>query len=74
MKRENMKFDIAFCSGLKRSKQTLDIILNELDCTDIPVYSSWRLNERHYGALTGFNKRQMAEAYGEEQVCNLSII
>lgn len=71
MKSEKMKFDVAYCSALKRSNQTLDIILSELGCNDIPVHSSWRLNERHYGALTGFNKRQMAEAYGEDQVCRL---
>lgn len=66
--KENCKFDVAFCSALKRSNRTLNIILNCLHCADIPIYSSWRLNERHYGALTGFNKREMAEVHGEEQV------
>lgn len=64
----NAKFDIVFTSILKRSIRTAEIILNELNCLKIPIYSSWRLNERHYGALTGFNKRQVADIYGEEQV------
>ncbi|XP_035919822.1 2,3-bisphosphoglycerate-dependent phosphoglycerate mutase-like isoform X1 [Anopheles stephensi] len=68
LKRENMGYDIAFTSCLRRANQTLDIILKELNLTDIPVRQLWRLNERHYGALTGFNKRQMADIYGEEQV------
>lgn len=71
LQREQLKFDIAFCSALKRSNQTLNIILRDLNLENIPIYPSWRLNERHYGALTGFNKRQMAEAYGEEQVSRL---
>lgn len=68
MKKENLQFDIAFTSCLKRAHQTLDIVLKELDQTNIPVVMDWRINERHYGALTGFNKREMAEMYGEEQV------
>jgi 2,3-bisphosphoglycerate-dependent phosphoglycerate mutase len=66
--RENFKFDVAFTSCLKRANQTLQTILKELNCTNIPINYAWRLNERHYGALTGFNKRQMANVYGEEQV------
>lgn len=68
LKRIGAHFDVAHISCLKRTEQTLKIILKELECDNIPVHMSWRLNERHYGALTGFNKRQMAEAYGEEQV------
>ncbi|XP_058058018.1 phosphoglycerate mutase 2-like isoform X1 [Anopheles bellator] len=68
LKRENMRYDIAFTSCLRRANQTLEVILNELKLTSIPVRQLWRLNERHYGALTGFNKRQMADIYGEEQV------
>jgi 2,3-bisphosphoglycerate-dependent phosphoglycerate mutase len=66
--RGNFKFDVAFTSCLKRAHQTLDTILKEINCTNIPIHYAWRLNERHYGALTGFNKRQMADVYGEEQV------
>lgn len=62
------KFDVAFTSALKRAHQSLKIVLNALECSDIPVRSTWRLNERHYGDLTGLNKRQMAEKYGEEKV------
>lgn len=61
-------FDIAFTSVLKRAIRTLWIILDEMALMWIPVYKSWRLNERHYGALQGLNKREMAEKYGEEQV------
>uniref|UniRef100_A0A182PLG0 phosphoglycerate mutase (2,3-diphosphoglycerate-dependent) n=1 Tax=Anopheles epiroticus TaxID=199890 RepID=A0A182PLG0_9DIPT len=68
LKQANMRFDIAFTSCLRRANHTLEIILKELSLTDIPVQQRWRLNERHYGALTGFNKRQMADIYGEEQV------
>ncbi|XP_053680502.1 phosphoglycerate mutase 2-like isoform X1 [Anopheles nili] len=68
LKRENMCYDIAFTSCLRRANQTLDIILKQLNLVEIPVKQLWRLNERHYGALTGFNKRQMADIYGEEQV------
>lgn len=68
LKRENITFDVAFTSCLRRANQTLETILKELNLTNIPVYQLWRLNERHYGALTGFNKRQMADIYGEPQV------
>lgn len=68
LKKENFQFDIAFTSCLKRTNQTLEAIISELNCLNLTVHSSWRLNERHYGALTGFNKRQMADVYGEEQV------
>src|SRR6516165_989485 len=61
-------FDIAFTSVLKRAIRTLWITLDELDLMWIPIEHSWRLNERHYGALQGFNKAQTAAQYGEEQV------
>lgn len=68
LKREKFTFDVAFTSCLRRANQTLDVVLKELNLTHIPVHQLWRLNERHYGALTGFNKRQMADIYGEQQV------
>ena len=61
-------FDIAYTSVLKRSIRTLWIVLDELDQMWIPVNLSWRLNERHYGALQGLNKLETALKYGEEQV------
>jgi hypothetical protein len=61
-------FDLARTSVLKRAIRTLWITLDEMDLMWIPVYRSWRLNERHYGALQGLNKRETAEKYGMEQV------
>lgn len=61
-------FDIAYTSVLKRAIRTLWITLDEMDLMWIPVINSWRLNERHYGALQGLNKAQTAEQYGEKQV------
>ncbi|HOT91519.1 MAG TPA: 2,3-diphosphoglycerate-dependent phosphoglycerate mutase [Anaerolineae bacterium] len=61
-------FDVAFTSVLKRAIRTLWIVLDEMDLMWIPVYNSWRLNERHYGALQGLNKAQTAAKYGEDQV------
>ena len=61
-------FDVAFTSVLKRAIRTLWIVLDGLDLMWIPVYRSWRLNERHYGALQGLNKQEMAEKYGYELV------
>ena len=61
-------FDIAYTSVLKRAIRTLWIALHEMDLMWIPVYKSWKLNERHYGALQGLNKADTAEKYGEEQV------
>src|SRR5581483_2967959 len=55
-------------SVLKRSVRTLNLALDELDLLWLPVYKSWRLNERHYGALQGLNKAEMAQKFGEEQV------
>lgn len=68
LKESGFTFDIAFTSVLKRAIRTLWIIQDELDLLWIPVEKSWRLNERHYGALQGLNKAQTAEKYGDEQV------
>jgi 2,3-bisphosphoglycerate-dependent phosphoglycerate mutase len=61
-------FDVAFTSLLKRAIRTLWIVLDEMDLMWIPVYRSWRLNERHYGALQGLNKAETAAQHGEAQV------
>ena len=61
-------FDIAYTSVLKRAIRTLWITLDEMDLMWIPVINTWRLNERHYGALQGLNKAQTAEQFGEKQV------
>jgi len=68
LRREGYVFDVAFTSVLKRAIRTLWIMLDELDQMWIPVHNHWRLNERHYGALQGLNKAEMASKYGEEQV------
>jgi 2,3-bisphosphoglycerate-dependent phosphoglycerate mutase len=68
LKENGFTFDIAFTSVLKRGIRTLWIVLDELDLLWIPVFKSWRLNERHYGALQGFYKAKMAAKMGEEQV------
>src|SRR3989338_1524056 len=59
-------FDVAFTSVLKRGIRTLWLVLDEMDLMWIPVYNTWRLNERHYGALQGLNKSEMAQKFGEE--------
>src|SRR5437764_10193508 len=61
-------FDIAYTSVLKRAIRTLWLALDELDLMWIPVVRSWRLNERHYGALQGLNKAETAAKFGDEQV------
>jgi 2,3-bisphosphoglycerate-dependent phosphoglycerate mutase len=61
-------FDMAYTSVLKRAIRTLWIVLDDLDLMWIPVYRSWRLNERHYGGLQGLNKAETAQQYGSEQV------
>jgi 2,3-bisphosphoglycerate-dependent phosphoglycerate mutase len=61
-------FDVAFTSVLKRAIRTLWLVLDEMDLMWIPVYRSWRLNERHYGALQGLNKADVSRKAGEEQV------
>ena len=68
LKEKGFSFDVAYTSVLKRANRTLDLILEELGEKDIPIYKSWRLNERHYGALQGLNKKETADEYGEEQV------
>lgn len=68
MTREGYTFDVAFTSVLKRAIKTLWIILDEMDLMWIPVHQSWRLNERHYGALQGLNKVETAKRHGEEEV------
>ena len=68
LKEGGYTFDIAFTSVLKRGIRTLWIVLDEMDLMWIPVYRSWRLNERHYGALQGYFKAKMAAEVGEEQV------
>lgn len=68
LKKEGYIFDIAFTSVLSRSIKTLWIVLEEMNLMWIPILNSWRLNERHYGALQGLNKAEMAERHGEEQV------
>ena len=65
---ESFRFDIAHTSVLKRAIRTLWIALDELDQMWCPVRNSWRLNERHYGALQGLNKAEMAVKFGEAQV------
>jgi len=65
---EGYSFDVAFTSVLKRAIRTLWLVLDEMDLMWIPVHRSWRLNERHYGALQGLNKAEMALKMGEEQV------
>jgi 2,3-bisphosphoglycerate-dependent phosphoglycerate mutase len=66
--REGFSFDIAYTSVLRRAIRTLWIALDELDLMWLPVVHSWRLNERHYGALQGLNKAETAAKYGEAQV------
>ena len=68
LKEKGFTFDVAYTSVLKRANRTLDFILEELGEKDIPIHKSWRLNERHYGALQGLNKRETADKYGDEQV------
>ncbi len=68
LKKEGHVFDIAYTSVLKRAIRTLWITLDEMDLMWIPIYRSWRLNERHYGALQGLNKAETAHRHGEEQV------
>src|ERR687891_1302549 len=68
MAAEKFEFDVAYTSVLKRAIRTLWIALDEMDLMWIPVHRSWRLNERHYGALQGLNKAETASQYGEAQV------
>lgn len=68
LKTQGYEFDICFTSVLTRAIRTLNLTLDELDLHWLPVLKSWRLNERHYGALQGLNKAEMASKFGEEQV------
>ncbi len=68
LKAQGYIFDVAFTSVLKRAIRTLWITMDEMDLMWIPVYNSWRLNERHYGALQGLNKAETAAKYGDQQV------
>jgi 2,3-bisphosphoglycerate-dependent phosphoglycerate mutase len=68
LREQGFVFDLAHVSVLKRAIRTLWIVLDEMDLMWIPVQNFWRLNERHYGALQGLNKSEMAAQYGEKQV------
>jgi 2,3-bisphosphoglycerate-dependent phosphoglycerate mutase len=68
LKEKGFEFDLAFSSVLKRAIRTLWIALDAMDAMHTPVGLSWRLNERHYGALQGLNKAETAAKYGDEQV------
>ncbi len=68
LKENGFQFDIAFTSVLKRAIHTLNIIQEVMDLDWIPVERAWQLNERHYGALQGLNKAEMAAKFGEEQI------
>lgn len=68
LKEAGIDFDICFTSYLKRAINTQQIILKEMEREWLPVFKSYKLNERHYGALSGLNKKETAEKYGDEQV------
>src|SRR5437868_519330 len=68
LKENGFVFDAAYTSVLKRAIRTLWLALDEMDLMWIPVHPSWRLNERHYGALQGLNKAETAAKFGEKQV------
>ena len=68
LKEEGCTFDLAFTSVLKRAVKTLWLVLEEMDLMWIPIRNSWKLNERHYGALQGLNKADTAAKYGDAQV------
>lgn len=68
LKDAGFKFDVAHTSQLQRAQKTLKTILSEIGQTDLPTQKNWRLNERHYGGLTGLNKAETAEIHGEKQV------
>ncbi len=68
LKAEGYEFDIAYTSVLTRAIRTLHTVLDEMGCLWLPVVKSWRLNERHYGALQGLNKAETAARFGDEQV------
>jgi 2,3-bisphosphoglycerate-dependent phosphoglycerate mutase len=68
LREAGFSFDIAYTSLLKRAIRTLWVVLDELDMLWLPVEKTWRLNERHYGALQGLDKAEMVDQYGKEQV------
>jgi 2,3-bisphosphoglycerate-dependent phosphoglycerate mutase len=68
LKAEGFEFDLAFTSVLKRAIRTLWTVLDQMDRMWVPIVHSWRLNERHYGALQGLNKAETAARFGDEQV------
>ena len=68
LKKEGFDFDICYTSFLKRAIHTLNFALASMDREWLPVIKTWKLNERHYGALQGMNKAETAEKYGEDQV------
>ena len=68
LRAQGYRFDLAFTSVLRRAIRTLWVVLEEMDLMWVPVENSWRLNERHYGALQGLNKAETAAAYGEQKV------
>ena len=68
LREQGYGFDLAFTSVLKRAVRTLWLVLDEMDLMWLPVEKSWRLNERHYGALQGLNKAETAAKFGEQQV------
>ncbi len=68
LKANGYSFDVAFSSVLKRANNTMNFALGEMGETSIPKFYSWRLNERHYGALQGLNKADSAKKWGDEQV------
>ncbi|MDN5351964.1 MAG: 2,3-bisphosphoglycerate-dependent phosphoglycerate mutase [Clostridiales bacterium] len=68
LKKEGFDFDICYTSYLKRAIHTLNFALDEMDRAWLPVIKTWKLNERHYGALQGLNKADTAEKYGDDQV------
>jgi 2,3-bisphosphoglycerate-dependent phosphoglycerate mutase len=68
LKKDGYTFDVAYSSVLQRANKTEDYVLQELGETKIPHFYSWRLNERHYGALQGLNKADSAKKWGDEQV------
>jgi 2,3-bisphosphoglycerate-dependent phosphoglycerate mutase len=68
LKDAGYQFDVAHTSLLTRAQKTLGAILSEIGQADLPTEKTWRLNERHYGGLTGLNKSETAAKYGDEQV------
>jgi 2,3-bisphosphoglycerate-dependent phosphoglycerate mutase len=68
LKSEGWAFDVCFTSVLRRAVRTLNFVLDALETQWLPVHKAWELNERHYGALQGLNKAEMAQKYGEQQV------